>query len=101
MKYLIFIFALFFVFSCGKKRTISGRVYNPITGNGIEGVVIAEFREKFCLSYDGCPDKALETATTDANGYYSMPYRDKKKDNTFCLITELTIIITESEQLPI
>jgi len=79
MKYLIFIFALFFVFSCGKKRTISGRVYNPITGNGIEGVVIAEFREKFCLSYDGCPDKALETATTDANGYYSMPYRDKKK----------------------
>ncbi len=79
MKYLIFIFALFFVFSCGKKRTISGRVYNPITGNGIEGVIIAEFREKFCLSYDGCPDKALETATTDANGYYSMPYRDKKK----------------------
>ncbi|HIP35540.1 MAG TPA: carboxypeptidase regulatory-like domain-containing protein [Crocinitomix sp.] len=63
--------------SCGKKRTVHGRVYNPVTGNGIAGMGVYVMKDKTCLSYDGCADKAIESTTTDANGYYLMQYRDK------------------------
>ncbi len=77
MKYLAFIFGIFLVVSCGKNRTVKGRVYNPVNGNGISGIEVQVRKGKSCLSYDGCGSKLLESTTTDANGYYSMEYKDK------------------------
>jgi len=77
MKHLAFILCIFLLVSCGKERTVKGRVYNPVTGSGIAGIEVQVRKGKTCLSYDGCGSKLLESTTTDANGYYAMRYRDK------------------------
>jgi len=77
MKYITFIFSILLMVSCGKQRVVKGRVYNPVTGNGISGIEVQVRKGKSCISYDGCGSKLLESTTTDANGNYSMQYRDK------------------------
>lgn len=77
MKYFAFVISIFLLFSCGKKHTVTGRVYNPVTGEGIPGISVYLMKDKACLSYVGCGEKAIESTTTDSDGYYSMRYRDK------------------------
>ncbi|TSJ45448.1 hypothetical protein [Fluviicola chungangensis] len=66
----------------GKNVYVDGRVYNPITGEGIEGVPIKLYRTKIDSKDPiGTSYKTLETTTTDANGYYKLehltsPFKD-------------------------
>ena len=77
MKNLIYFTFILLLASCGKKYTATGRVYNPVNGNGIVGLEVQIRKGKACLNYDGCGSKLLESTTTDANGYYSITYRDR------------------------
>ena len=64
MKYLTLIFILLLLVSCGKKRTVHGRIYNPVNNKGIAGVNVYLMKEKICLGY-GCDDKVIESTTTE------------------------------------
>ena len=77
MKHLAYFTFILLLASCGKKYTATGRVYNPVNGNGIVGLEVQIRKGKACLNYDGCGSKLLESTTTDANGYYSITYRDR------------------------
>ncbi len=72
MKNIIYLFVLaFLLIACKKEYHVSGRVYNPITGDGISGVKI-----RFSASELGLPGGFKEVASTftDANGYYNLKY---------------------------
>jgi len=59
----------------GKNVYVDGRVYNPITNEGIEGISIKLYRSKIDSKDPlGTAYKTLETTTTDANGYYKMEH---------------------------
>ncbi len=59
----------------GKNVYVDGRVYNPVTGEGIEGIPIKLYRTKIDSKDPlGESSKTLETTTTDANGYYKMEH---------------------------
>jgi len=77
MKNLAYLTFILLLSACGKKYTATGRVYNPVNGKGIAGLEVQVRKGKACLGYDGCGSKLLESTTTDANGYYSINYRDK------------------------
>jgi hypothetical protein len=62
--------------SCGKKTTVAGRVYNPVTGEGVENIDVVLSRTNASLSSSGGGTTELERLTTDATGNYSFEYRD-------------------------
>jgi len=73
MKKIIYLFVLAFLFiACKKEYHVSGRVYNPITNDGIPNVKI-----RFSASEGGLPGGFKEVASTftDANGYYNLEYK--------------------------
>ena len=74
----IYIFLLTTLTTCtkfGKNVYVDGRIYNPITGEGIEGIPIKLYRSKIDSKDPlGSSSKTLETTTTDANGYYKMEH---------------------------
>lgn len=63
----------FLVVSCKKKVTITGRVYNPVTNEGISGVKVTLSKQKTGVpgSVDGSGAKIIASGLTDANGNYS------------------------------
>jgi hypothetical protein len=64
---------LFFLSACtkfGKNVTVKGRVLNPITGEGIEGVEVKMWKNKiFSFSSDV---KLVKKVTSDLNGYFEI-----------------------------
>jgi hypothetical protein len=80
MKKLLILIVLIGVLSCKKKVTISGRVYNPITDQGIAGVKIDLRRDKYGLpgSVDGSGSKFIASTTTDEDGNYFFEERLSK-----------------------
>ena len=59
----------------GKNVYVDGRVYNPITNEGIQGIPIKLYRYKLDSKDPlGSSSKTLETTLTDANGYYKMEH---------------------------
>jgi hypothetical protein len=73
MKNLIAISILFMLFtSCtkfGKNVTVKGKVVNPVTGQGIEGIEIQLQRETWGLPGG---NKAIKSTFTDANGDFEI-----------------------------
>lgn len=63
----------FLAVSCKKKVTITGRVYNPVTNEGISGVNVTLSKQKMGVpgSVDGSGANILASTVTDANGNYS------------------------------
>jgi hypothetical protein len=54
---------------------VDGRVYNPITGEGIGGVTVKLYRNKIdSKDLLGSDSKTLKIVTTDVNGYYKVEY---------------------------
>ena len=65
MKNFLLLYFLFLLLSaCGKKTTVKGRVYNPVTGEGIKVIVI---KPKISLGYDGAGSKTVFETMTDEN----------------------------------
>ncbi len=59
----------------GKNVYVDGRVYNPITGEGIPNIPIRLYRNTIDSKDPlGVGSKTLETTTTDANGYYKVEH---------------------------
>ena len=54
----------------GKNITVTGRVYNPLTGEGFSDVEMIILREKWAGFNPG--HKEVKTTKTDANGYFEM-----------------------------
>lgn len=72
MKYLLSLFVLVTITSCtkfGKNVTLKGRVMNPVTGEGIEGVEVKLYR--IAGGYDS-NYKTLKSTTTDASGNFEL-----------------------------
>lgn len=85
MNRFVLIVVLLVSTSCtkfGKNVYVDGRVYNPVTGEGIEGIPIKIYRTKLDTKDPlGSSSKTLETTTTDANGYSKLehlasPFKD-------------------------
>jgi len=80
MKKLIYIGVVSFLFSCtkgGGNVYIEGRVYNPITGEGIEGANIIMYRDKPLSGAVGAQSgdtKTVESVYSDADGYYEIKH---------------------------
>ncbi len=76
MKKLYFIATYIISTSCTKFAKyvyVDGRVYNPITGEGIPNIPIRLYRNTIDSKDPlGIGSKTLETTTTDANGYYKV-----------------------------
>jgi hypothetical protein len=54
---------------------VDGRVYNPITGEGIPNIPIRLYRNTIDSKDPlGTGSKTLQTTTTDANGYYKVEH---------------------------
>ncbi|AEA43635.1 hypothetical protein [Fluviicola taffensis] len=71
----LFIFLLSTCTKFGKNVYVDGRVYNPITGEGIPNIPIRLYRSKLDSKDPlGTDSKTLQTTTTDANGYYKMEH---------------------------
>ena len=76
MKKILYIFTLTLLFSsCLKNKTVIGRVYNPLTNKGVEGIRVVLLRPKHCLGI-GCGTKQIDVTTTDANGNYALNHSD-------------------------
>ena len=59
----------------GKNVYVDGRVYNPITGEGIPNIPVRLYRNTLDAKDPlGVGSKTLETTTTDANGYYKVEH---------------------------
>lgn len=73
MKYVIVLIMLLTFFSgCtkfGKNVTIKGKIINPVTGQGIEGIELNLLREKATISGGF---KSVKSTTTDANGDFEI-----------------------------
>ena len=54
----------------GKNITVTGRVYNPLTGEGFSDVEMIILKEKWAGFNPG--HKEVKTTKTDANGYFEM-----------------------------
>lgn len=78
MKYTVLLIALFLLSNCGKKTTINGRVYNPVTNEGIAGIEVYVTRPKGGLGYDGNGTKTVYTTITDASGNFVIDERFRK-----------------------
>ncbi|AEA43637.1 hypothetical protein [Fluviicola taffensis] len=78
MRFFAPLFILLIVTSCtkfGKNVYVEGRVYNPITGEGIPNIPIRLYRSKLDSKDPlGTDSKTLQTTTTDANGYYKVEH---------------------------
>ena len=64
--------------SCGKKTTVKGRVYNPVTGEGIPEIEVLVTKDKFSLGYDGNGVKKIYSTKTDQNGEFVIEDRFRK-----------------------
>ena len=88
--FLVCILLLITLSTCtkfGKNIYVDGRVYNPITGEGIEGVSVTLYRNKIDTKDPiGTDGKTLETVTTDENGYYKIEYLASPFNQAFVLI---------------
>ena len=73
-KSFAILFIVFTSIACKKNATIVGRVYNPATGEGM-----ADQEVQFFKNFDSKDVDADETYYTDANGNYSIPFRNKGK----------------------
>lgn len=75
MRILAFLSMLFLVsLSCtkdGKNITVQGRVYNPVTGEGISDCEIRLVKESLELPGG---NKTVEVVTPDANGYFELSH---------------------------
>ena len=59
----------------GKNVYIDGRVYNPITNEGIEGISLKIYRTQIDTKDPiGDSYKTLETTNTDSEGHYKMEH---------------------------
>lgn len=68
MKNFLLLYFLFLLLSaCGKKTTFKGRVYNPVTGEGISGIKVIVIKPKISLGYDGAGSKTVFETMTDEN----------------------------------
>ena len=78
MRFWISLFVIIAITSCtkfGKNVYVDGRVYNPITGEGIPNIPIRLYRNTLDSKDPlGVGSKTLETTTTDANGYYKVEH---------------------------
>ena len=76
MKRFIFISLIGILFfgctKAGKNISVRGRVYNPVTNEGIPNIEITLMKEEQ-LSISG-GNKAVKTVYTDANGYYELDH---------------------------
>ena len=99
-NYFIIILLAGFLFSCGKKVTVKGRVYNLIDNEGIEGVDVQLSRSKVgFFAYDGAGSKAIENTTTDQDGNYLISYRHNNRSfRLFFSVDEEQYINTEPVQ---
>lgn len=87
---LLFSFGLSACTKFGKNVYVDGRVYNPITGEGIEGIPIKLYRSKIDSKDPlGSSSKTLETTTTDANGYYKMEHLASPFNQVFVQLNSL------------
>mgnify|MGYP006153297129 CR=1 FL=1 len=72
----LLLFSILILTSCtkfGKNVYVDGRVYNPVTGEGIGGVTVKLYRNKLDSKDPlGSDSKTLKTVTTDENGYYKI-----------------------------
>jgi hypothetical protein len=84
-KLILFTLTIFILIACGKEKTITGRVYNPVTGEAISNMEVRLLRGKTGTrgSVDGSGKKLLETTTTDANGNYSFTYKQRSSKGYF------------------
>lgn len=77
MKYSVLALIIFSILgSCIKKRTIQGKVTNPLTNKPVVGVYLAIKKKKFCLDYNGCGKKTIDNSITNENGNYALKYRN-------------------------
>ena len=88
--FLVCILLLITLSTCtkfGKNIYVDGRVYNPITGEGIEGVPVKIYRSKIDSKDPlGSDSKTLKTITTDENGYYKLEYLASPFNKAFVLV---------------
>ena len=88
MKKLVFLVLLCIILSaCGKDTTVSGRVYDPNTNQGIANIKVIVSKEKINpipFSWDGAGATTEATTTTDANGNYLLNFH-KNKNRTYYL----------------
>ncbi len=77
-KWSLFLLVMLVTVSCtkfGKNVYVDGRVYNPITGEGIPNIPVRLYRNTLDAKDPlGVGSKTLETTTTDANGYYKVEH---------------------------
>ena len=79
MRNLLYIIILTFLFSCtkgGGNVYVEGRVYNPITGNGIKGIEIDLLRNKLggAVGAQSGGVKLCELVYTDENGHFEIKH---------------------------
>jgi len=79
LKKLLYISILAFLLSCtkgGGNVYVEGRVYNPITGEGIEGAEIILYRDKLggAVAAQSGGSKIVENVKSDANGNYKIKH---------------------------
>jgi hypothetical protein len=79
LKKLLYISILILLFSCtkgGGNMYVEGRVYNPVTGEGIEGIQIRLWKEQPSSGPYGpsTSNKYVETVYTNADGHYEIKH---------------------------
>lgn len=56
---------------------------DAVTGEGIPDVEFGIYKEKFCISYDGCNDKNLENGVSNSEGLATFKFRQRKNGNHY------------------
>ncbi len=75
MRLIIRISIFLFLFSCtkdGKNITVRGRIYNPVTGEGISDCEIRLLKTTSGSPGNSGSYEAVATVTPDADGYYEL-----------------------------
>lgn len=84
--------------ACKKEVTVTGRVYNPITNEGIPGIKVSLVRQKAGVpgAMEGGGSTPLISVLTDAQGYFSITEK-LKKTKTY----DFRFIFSEDKYYPV
>lgn len=78
MRKVPLLILLVLLISCNKKYHVIGRVYNPITGEGLANVKVEFFRSTVGEIPAG--NEEITSTLTDANGYYDLAYKGRAEN---------------------
>ena len=80
MKFLFFItLSIFLCLSCGKKKELNGRVYNPVSGKREEVIIKVALVEK---RTENSTNVKVQWTEVDPNGFFNFQYNSRLKNKT-------------------